>query len=101
MLKCGVTLSNKSEILEQVVKLREPGTEKFRPDSLLVCYTIFRTDSKLQPVRGEGEKMRLNHASARLEGCAGLHQPFNLPESALQLFNLLQNQARVEARALA
>ena len=46
VLKWWVTLSNKSEILEQVVKLREPGTEKFRPDSLLVCYTIFRTDRR-------------------------------------------------------
>lgn len=46
VLKWWVTLSNKSEILEQGVKLRKPGTEKFRPDSLVVCYTIFRTDSR-------------------------------------------------------
>lgn len=30
VLKWWVTLSNKSEILEQVVKLREPGTEKIQ-----------------------------------------------------------------------
>ena len=68
MLKCRVTLSNNSKKLEQVVKLREPAREKFRPDSLLVCYTIFRTDSKLQPVRGVTQ-------TARLQGCAGHHQP--------------------------
>ena len=57
------------------MKLGEPAREKFKPDSLLVCYTIFRTDSKLQPVRGARAKAK---RSARLKGCAGHHQPLQL-----------------------